>query len=223
MACEIRPKFEPYDLNLPIWHYIKREYAEKLFQTSTLRFKQVASWQDSFEARVNERSRKFHRTLDAKLESIDGIHIKRPDVYFTLREDLTRKTNYGSCWTYTNPKSSYMWENLRLRDEGVALESTVGSLLNFLTRDFMFSDLAQVRYQIPGTGSYHFDIKDYMFIKRLRYFREREVRLTVDMEWEHDSPFNSLNAEANSFRELPVDLSLIKRVVDRGGRAVNFN
>lgn len=217
MVCEIRSGFEPPQLDAPIWHYIRRDHAEDLFATSKLRFKQVASWVDQFEARVNSKSRKLIRARDAELEKLDGIPFRRLDAHFGLQEHLTRITNYGSCWTRTPPSSPIMWQALCLGQSGVAMKSTIRSLLRFVTNDYMFSDLGEIKYRFPGTGSEHFDMKDYMFIKRLRYFYEREVRLTIDMEWEPGSPPKA-GGNWKTHLDLPVDLDLITDIVDRRGK-----
>lgn len=217
MVCEIRSGFEPPQLDAPIWHYIRRDHAEDLFATSKLRFKQVASWGDQFEARVNSKSRKLIRARDAELGKLDGIPFRRLDAHFGLQEHLTRITNYGSCWTRTPPTSPIMWQALCLAQSGVAMKSTIRSLLRFVTNDYMFSDLGEIKYRFPGTGSEHFDMKDYMFIKRLRYFYEREVRLTIDMEWEPESPPRA-GGNWKTHLDLPVDLDLITDIVDRRGK-----
>lgn len=217
MVCEIRSGFEPRQLDAPIWHYMRRDHAEELFATSKLRFKQVASWGDPFEARVNSKSRKLIRSRDAESEKLDGIPFRRLDAHFDLPEHLTRITNYGSCWTHTPPSSPIMWQALRLGRSGVAMKSAIRSLLNLVTQDYMYSNLGEIKYRFPGTGSEHFDMKDYVFIKRLRYFYEREVRLTIDMEWEPESPPRA-GGDWKTHFDLPVDLGLITDIVDRCGK-----
>lgn len=222
MVCEIRAGFEPPDMKAPIWHYMRREHAEDLFRTYNLRFKQVAEWEDQNEGRINQASREFSWLRDHEMQIIDGIPFQRQDAHFELTERLVRFTNYGSCWSYSPPKSKELWEILNLGPDDVALECEVGDLLNLVKKDFMFSHVGQITYRSQDDARFHFDASDYLYTKLDHFSAEREIRVIIDFEWEPDSPFATAEAERNRFREVQMNLELIKSVITQSGESISL-
>jgi hypothetical protein len=223
MVCEIRAGFEPPDMKAPIWHYMRRQHAEDLFRTSNLRFKQVAEWEDQNEGRINQASRELFQLRDYEMQKIDGIPFQRQDAHFEMTEGSVRFTNYGSCWSYSPPESKDLWEILNLGPGDVALECQVGNLLNLVTKDFMYSNVGHIKYRSQKDAHYHFDASDYLYTKQDHFGAEREVRVIIDFEWEPNSPFAIADDEKNRFREVEIDLSLIKSVTTRSGEVISIS
>jgi hypothetical protein len=222
MVCEIRRGFEPQNMDAPIWHYMRRIHAEELFATSKLRFKQVSSWGDQMEGRINTESRRLIRQRDENMRAVDGIPFFRQDEHFELMEMLPRTTNYGSCWSYNPPTEATMWNELNLGADDVALESSVGALLNLTQQEFMFSSIGQVRYWPPSSGVDHFDSNDYLFRKRDNFQHEREVRLMIDMEWEPEFSGSNPGPDWVSHVDIPIKLEKILGVTNRSDLSVNL-
>ena len=221
MVCVVREGFEPPDMAAPVWHYIRRQHAEQLFQTSHIRFKQVAEWEDQNEGRINTASRELFRLRDSEMQKIDGIPFQRQDEHFELAERSVRFTNYGSCWSYTPPDSEDLWEILKLGPEDVALECRVGDLLKLVKRDYMHSNLGEIAYRDCMEAHYHFDASDYLYTKLNNFYLEREVRIIIDFEWEPNSPFVITDDEKNRYRDVEIDLELITSVTTRSGEVIS--
>lgn len=223
MACEIRVGFEPPDMKAPIWHYMRRQHAEDLFRTSNLRFKQVAEWEDQNEGRINQASRELFRLRDLEMQKIDGIPFQRQDVHFELTEKSVRFTNYGSCWSYSPPESKDLWSILNLGPDDVALECQVGDLLSLVKNDYMFSNVGHITYRSEKVAHYHFDASDYLYTKLDHFSAEREIRVIIDFECEPDSPFVIADPEQNRFRDVQVNLELIKSVTTQSGENISIS
>lgn len=172
-----RPNVAQLPLDMVLWRYFDLEGALNLLKTKELRFTQLAQFEDGYEGRHSKAEKVQDREERVKL----GLAAPDSDLGFDLLDGFNRFHTFASCWTSIGPNSMMMWSIYAPKAESLALETTVGDLLNSLPEDgpevfigrLEYGDRENDKADIPNPLGPIWHKWDY-------YSHENEVRLTVN-------------------------------------------
>lgn len=141
-----------------------------------------------------------------------------------LQCDVFKRLNFFNSWHMNDGESDAMWKIYMKGTEGIAIQSTVGRLIESFQNAQDTVYLGEVRYvdhaQLAATTGTVFGQSDYMF-KRLAFAHEREVRAGTYRDDVHSEFFN----DAGILQVPPpgVSASNILRLPERKGVYVNID
>lgn len=130
MTDEIQEFWRPQipSKNLKIWRYIDLTQLLSILERDALWFNRVDNFEDPMEgsfthANVETREERYKDTEipDSALNAVS--HLRK----------LSRKISYLNCWHVNNYESAAMWEQYSSGGQGIAIQTTIGDLIDALT------------------------------------------------------------------------------------------
>ena len=171
---------EGLDLDTHVWRYLSLDAALVTLNSSNLRFTRLGAFPDEYEGTEDFDSIAAHR-IEAEqfaAQFNEPIMHRNPEI----TKILNQRSAYASCWSLNPPTDMVMWRSYASGLSSVALESTVGKLMNCLLDVPGVSAIGAIRYK-PSQGlpiaNLHF--QDKCFEKYDAYAFEREVRLCISL------------------------------------------
>ncbi|WP_367996014.1 DUF2971 domain-containing protein [Haloferax volcanii] len=210
--------------NAQVWRYIDFTQLVSIMEREALWFNRTDKFDDSFEGsftRTNVTTRK------SRYEDTEIPEHALEEMSEAFRRH--RKSSYVSCW-HANPyESAAMWSQYSMAGQGIAIQSTVGKLVNSITEKegvyanhrekpedsdkidkiVMFGKVMYIDYDrhlIPENNLYA-----PIFHKRLSFKHEQEFRAVV-------SKFSEMLSEDNNSEELPPGMYIdidVRELIDK--------
>jgi hypothetical protein len=172
-----RPNKPLLTKELTLWRYFDLDGGLNLLRTNELQFTQLARFEDGYEGRQSPEEK---RIADEAATSI-GVNIPRFSKEIDLAEIFNRYHTYASCWTTISPNSMMMWSIYAPRAESVAIETTVGKLLDAFPEFGPEVIIGALEYgdRIQGVAD-SFNPFEAIWNKWDYYAHEKEIRLNVN-------------------------------------------
>lgn len=172
------PFHESKDLNTPpreqrIWRYQDLSRFVSLLEESGLYFSQVGNLGDPFEGSLSK------QMLDRLGVSVPRPG-QRPTNNFLETIGMARDLVYASCWHANDDESAAMWTQYAKIGQGVAIQSSVGRVIDAVDSALQDVSIGTVTY-----ADYDAEDVPWKSVIRLAHFKrrsfshEREVRLSV--------------------------------------------
>ncbi len=210
MPLVIREDSEEILKRVRVWRYLQ---ADALFFTllnATLRFTQVAEFQDHWEGLISSASRRRQTEIDEGIASHSGI--PSPPQAFDHFENFNKYMNYVSSWSLNTPDKMLMWQAFTQGNDGIAIEVDLIEICQQLTSRVDAGEIGLIDYanleEVPAK-SLHW--REELFRKRPAFEHEKEVRIVIDHMFNGKSgTFQYSDFPKHHFE--PIDLSSIKAI-----------
>ena len=152
-----------------IWRYLTLGKFLYLLEYQTLHFSALGDFEDTFEGTLAGGNYRFPRS---------GVELV---AFNALRHGVPtfRRSMFVNCWYVSDFESAAMWA-LYSRRDGIAIQTTVGSLRESISRDSTPVYIGLVRYMdyasdfIPENNAFHVALS-----KRMSFEHEHELRAIV--------------------------------------------
>lgn len=166
-----------------LWRFMSFEKFVDILAKKSLFCTRADKFEDPFEGFMPPSVKKVFRTETNRLE-IEEYGPKAKDAHLKLIDNF-RKYIMCSCWHHGEQKSMAMWERYRARSNGIAINTTMGSLKKSLpiSPHVFIGKVNYINYyqfEIPQNLSEMSMMYAWYFHKRPEYEFEREVRLIID-------------------------------------------
>lgn len=176
----VRPRPNKSELpgHTPLWRYFDLNGALNLLRTNSLKFTQLAEFEDGFEGRQSS-AEKVQDILDREAAGINFHYREAGEV--DLFEVFNRFHTYASCWTTISPNSLMMWSIYAPAPESIAMETTVSKLCESyagIEPEILIGQLGYGNRESGITNSYN--PLEAIWSKWDYYAHESEVRLNVN-------------------------------------------
>lgn len=200
--------FQTPENSLTIWRYIDFTKFMDLLTNSKLYFTRSDNFEDPFEGRL--RLKDYEDTKEM----------------FSL-EELTKKFYFLNCWHLSENQSDAMWKIFLNTKNGIAIKSTVGSLIQSLEksdddvhigkiyyRDYEKVTFTDLLFEIPTTIASRGGSLNQFSYKRSSFEHEKELRLYyIDKPIPHAIK-NGIQREPLTHKQIDINLShLIHEIV----------
>lgn len=139
------------------------------------------TFEDKFEGRIPNNS----------IKDLDASHLlKKIDDFADFR---LKKQTYLSCWSREQNETYPLWKIYSNYRTAIAIQSTVGDLINSIDTETTDQYIGQVEYVNPQ-GSYEFWGNTFQFFYEKRnYFQfEKEIRLLTEIQVENNDELSKL-------------------------------
>ena len=195
-----------------LWRYISFEKFVNMLDTESLFFTRAYKYEDPFEGYIHKVTRdSCHNLIDEinfdRGHPTDGV--KKLELEAIVTEDeIQKKYIMCNCWHTNNDESMAMWEKYHLRNNGIAIKTTMEKLKNSIT-DAIDVYIGNVEY-ISREKFQHEYVNQYLnpiilkghsilyhpyFFKRKVFEYEQEVRVIIDIDTITDNIFKKLNPD----------------------------
>ena len=214
-----------FDRNTIIWRYLDFSKFISLLEEQIIHFTRLDNFYDRYEGLYPPSDyEKFNNkqpfsTLDKKLVT-------------QLTDISVRLGNYASCWHINDDENYGMWKSYVETNQGVAIQSTVGNLMDSLNECELPIAFGNVEYVDINT----LDIIEYYkrnisngysimpvpsFFKRKSFSFEKEFRAVIFFEFGISSPesvtqewIEEIKKNQKKYYQVPVDLNkLINKLI----------
>lgn len=169
MSKDLKGIRQPKDKDT-VWRYMSFEKFANILGTESLFFSRADQYDDKFEGYIPE-------SIKVSYESA-GIHID-PNIF--------RPYVMCNCWHHGEEESIGMWDKYHLRNNGIAIKTTLGNLKNSLP-DEPNVFIGQIEYianhnqiEMPENPSIASLVYSPYFYKRTPFEYEHEVRAIIDV------------------------------------------
>ena len=169
MSKELKGIGQPKDKDI-VWLYMSFEKFANVLATESLFFSRADKYDDKFEGYIPESIKVFYESAGIRIDP----NSFRPYVMC-------------NCWHHSNEESMAMWDKYHLRNNGIAIKTTLGNLKNSLP-DEPNIFIGQIEYienhnqiEIPENPSIASLVYSPYFYKRKPFAYEQEVRAIIDI------------------------------------------
>ena len=177
MAKELKGIVQPEN-NATLWRYMSFEKFANILATESLFFARADKYNDKFEGYVPESTTLSHKSRVSRI----------PPNF--------RQYIMCNCWHKGKEESMAMWDKYHLRNNGIAIKTTVENLKNSL-QDESNIFIGQIEYienhdQIDMSEDVPIEslLHSPYFYKRTPFAYEQEVRVIIDvLSCLHDDPY----------------------------------
>jgi len=162
------------DRDKRIWRYMNIEKFSYLLERKALYLRRSDLLQDKFEGTY---SRRQIEDTSKWLSAIVSPEIAESE---QRHRNNNRRTTYINCWCMSEYDYDLMWKSYILNSPGVAIQSTVGQLVNIRDTaiDYWPLDIAEVGYYDQEKGeSIEYDRLSPFIHKDQHYQLDNEIRL----------------------------------------------
>ena len=179
-----------------LWRYISFEKFVNMLATKSLFFTKANKYDDPFEGYIHK------VTIDTINNIIHNINITDWDnAYISKLIDMRKKGEIQgndvmcNCWHKNDDESMAMWEKYHIRNNGIAIKTTMEKLKNGITdpidvyigniqyipRDNFLQEYV-TQHLIPAMHKGHSIFYHPYFFKRTVFEHEQEVRAIIDID-----------------------------------------
>lgn len=214
-----RNLLDRFDDNTKIWRYFDFTKFVSLLIDHTLFFTRLDNFYDKFEGRY------FSDQME-QMFSIFNINNNLPNELKFKIHQISRLGNFANCWHINEYENYGMWKSYIKTDEGVAVQSTVGSLRRALMSSkgggFIIDRVTYVDYDVEQSMVAVFEKHKALgekiallpaFFKTKYYEFENELRVVIFFELAIEDTKNisldwlsELSSTAQPFIKAAVDL-----------------
>lgn len=162
-----------------VWRYMSFEKFADILATGSLFFSSADKYDDKFEGRIPELIMRYYESADSRIVP-EGIRIV-PEL---------RQYIMCNCWHHGNEESMAMWDKYHLRNNGIAIKTTMENLKSSLP-DEPNIFIGKVDYEVESIENQNQievpeDKENLLyypyFYKRKPFEYEQEVRVIIDIE-----------------------------------------
>lgn len=155
-----------------VWRYMSFEKFANILATGSLFFSSADKYDDKFEGYIPELIMQYYPSAVSRI----------------VRE--LRQYIMCTCWHHNNEESMAMWDKYHLRNNGIAIKTTMGNLKNSLP-DEPNIFIGKVNYEVESIENQNQirmleDTENLLyypyFYKRKPFEYEQEVRAIIDIE-----------------------------------------
>ena len=170
MIQELKGTVQPKDKDT-VWRYISFEKFANILATESLFFSRADKYDDKFEGYIPELIMRYYESA--------GISVV-PEL---------RQYIMCNCWHHSNEESMAMWDKYHLRNNGIAIKTTMGNLKNSLPNEPNIF-IGKVDYEVESIENRNQiempeDKENLLyypyFYKRKPFEYEQEVRAIIDI------------------------------------------
>lgn len=193
-----------------LWRYFDLEGALNILRTNNLRLTQLAEFDDGYEGLQSPAERERDELLNTP-ESLHSSNFDRDSM--NLFEVFNRFHTYASCWTSVSPNSMMMWSIYAPEPNSIAIETTVGSLLNSLPETGPELILGALEYgdRVQDVSELYNPL-DAIWKKWNYYAHEQEVRLNVNANNFGESHDSRCSCQEPKFKSVELRPDTFSRV-----------
>jgi hypothetical protein len=198
------PAFEKLNSSAKLWRFLDFTKFVDLLESKQLYFTSVAKFDDPYEASLpplfDEELQKWLALAGTSPDAIPRLVKEERD-----RNKLMRQTFFVSCWHENEHESAAMWRLHLKSNEGIAVQSSFGRLVESLDKSPLVIHIGKVFYIDHPRET--FPIKfvfDRAMHKRKSFEHEREVRA---LHWD-TSVFDTAATQMNGIK-VDVDLNAL--------------
>lgn len=211
-----------------VWRYMDFDKFESLLQRKALFFCRVDSYSDPFEGSIPKREADFRYSnlrmvTESYGSSFDKKQAEKTISNTSFFHKKFKKYTIANCWHINSNESDAMWRLYLKSNEGIAIKTTVKSLIESLTRTNEQIAISKVRYIDYENACWHHPIeypcRNYSFYapiihKRIEFAHESELRLfmVLDKYWNIENFWNSQESDLGKFIDVDIEI-LIDEVI----------
>lgn len=171
MITELKGTVQPKDKDT-VWRYMSFEKFASILATESLFFSRADKYDDKFEGYIPELIMRYYTSA--------GIRIV-PEL---------RQYIMCNCWHHGDEESMAMWDKYHLRNNGIAIKTTMGNLKRSLPQDEPNIFIGKVSYEVESIENKNQiempeDKENLLyypyFYKRKPFRYEQEVRAIIDI------------------------------------------
>lgn len=196
----------PLHPDQPLLKYMDLSKFEDLVRTSTLYLRRSDKFKDPLEGTLSEEG--IHGTSRSDQAFAEKIKLAQDYAEQAAYRQIAKGVHFVSCWTINDRPCERMWSEYTKSRESVLIATTAARLHGALPR---YVSGGQVRYVAKESPRTEFDGLSLFFYKDESFTFEQEYRLIASFTAIDgpDAPGIQLDAEADFFRKVPVNLPLL--------------
>ena len=160
------------DKSLIIWRYLDLWKFLDIIDNRKLYMSRADTFEDKFEGRI-PLSKEIKLKDDHPLKNIDSFS-----------ESSLKKSSYITCWCSEQNETYPMWKIYSDYRQGLAIKSTVGDLIDSISKNEKKQYIRKIKYVNPKEN-YFFKGNTYqLFFEKLDYFVfENEIRIITSLPY----------------------------------------
>jgi hypothetical protein len=192
---EKHPSFDLPSSDSKIWRYMDLSKFLSLLEEQCLFFARTDSFDDPYEYAVPHQSQTAWNNMweeesnaslgsidESELEKIDRLEARVKSNKDSLPKmmEFLRKTMFASCWHINQYESNAMWKLYLKSGEGIAIQTTVGRLVESVSLHPEHIFIGKVKYINYKSDSISIDNSlNFAIHKRLDFEYEHELRALI--------------------------------------------